>query len=251
MLKNYFKIAIRSLIKNKVYSFINLAGLSIGLACVLVIVSYVNLELGYDKFHDNHKEIYRITEYRTRNNQETHSAMTFSPLADLLDTQLPGVEKVVKMYPLSGLVSTDKINKFKETSFTLVDSVFFDVFSLKIINGTLEGALDNPFSVVIPENKALEYFGTTEVIGKELFFENASSRYSFNITAVIEDLPQNSHFEPDFFASFSSINIIQPRYNNWFHPAIYLYVQLHQGITGAELDEQIALMGEEHYPDNI
>ncbi|RLD22250.1 MAG: hypothetical protein DRI71_07770 [Bacteroidetes bacterium] len=251
MLKNYIKIAFRSLIKNKVYSFINLAGLSIGLACVMVIVSYVNLELSYDKFHNNHKDIYRITEYRTRNNQETHSAMTFSPLADLLETQVPAVKKVVKMYPLSGLVSTDKINKFKETSFTLVDSVFFDVFTLKLLNGTLEGALDNPFSVVLPKNKALEYFGTTEVIGKELFFENASERFSFNITAVVEDFPQNSHFEPGFFASFSSINIIQPRYNNWFHPAIYLYVQLLPGFNGQDMDEQMTSMGEQHYPDYV
>ena len=251
MLKNYIKIAFRSLIKNKVYSFINIAGLSIGLACVLVIVSYVNLELSFDKFHENHEDIYRITEYRTRNNQETQAAMTFSPLADLLESQVPTVEKVVKMYPLSGLVSTDKVNKFKETSFTLVDSVFFDVFNFSLLEGTLEGALDNPFSVVIPKNKALEYFGTTDVIGKELFFENASERFSFNITAVIEDFPQNSHFEPDFLASFSSIKVIQPRYNNWFHPAVYLYVQLESGTTGAELDTQMAKMAEEHYPDNI
>lgn len=68
MLKNYFKIAIRSLINNKVYSFINIAGLSVGLACVLVIVSYVHLELSYDKFHKNYRDIYRVTEYRIRNN---------------------------------------------------------------------------------------------------------------------------------------------------------------------------------------
>ena len=88
-------------------------------------------------------------------------------------------------------------------------------------------------------------------MGKELFFENASDRFSFNITAVVEDFPQNSHFEPDFFASFSSINIIQPRYNNWFHPAIYLYVQLQDGVNGRALDEQMNAMGETHYPDNI
>lgn len=125
MLKNYFKIAIRSLINNKVYSFINIAGLSVGLACVLVIVSYVNLELSYDEFHENYRDIYRVTEYRIRNNQQIHSATTFSPLSDLLEPQVPAVKKVVKMYPLSGLVSTDKINKFKENKFTLVDSVFF------------------------------------------------------------------------------------------------------------------------------
>jgi putative ABC transport system permease protein len=251
MLKNYFKIAIRSLINNKVYSFINIAGLSIGLACVLVIVSYVNLELSYDKFHINYRDIYRVTEYRIRNNQETHSATTFSPLSDLLESQVPAVKKVVKMYPLSGLVSTDKINKFKENKFTLVDSVFFETFTFDLLKGTLEGALDHPFSVVVPKNKALEYYGTTEVIGKELFFENATERYSFNITAVIEDFPQNSHFESDFFASFSSIKTIRPRYNNWFHPAIYLYAQLQPGFTGEDLDTQMATMGEQHYPDNI
>jgi putative ABC transport system permease protein len=251
MLKNYLKIAFRSLVKNKVYSFINIAGLSIGLACVLVIVSYVNLELSFDKFHTNHKDIYRVTEYRLRNNQRTHSAMTFSPLADLLESQLPAVKNVVKMYPLSGLVSTDKINKFRETRFTLTDSVFFDVFTFEPLRGTLEGALDNPFSLVIPENKALEYFGTIEVIGKELFFENATERYSFNITAVIKDLPQNSHFEPDFLASFSSIKTIQPRYNNWFHPAVYLYVQLNSGADGTALDAQMAALAEQHFPENI
>ncbi len=251
MLKNYLKIAIRSLIKNKVYSFINLAGLSIGLACVLVIVSYVNLELSYDKFHENHEDIYRVTEYRTRDGRQTHAATTFNPLADLLEAQVPAVERVVRMYPLSGFVSADKINKFRETGFTLVDSLFFETFTFKAVNGSLDGALDDPFSVVIPENKALEYFGTTDVIGHDLYFENATTRFTFNIAAVIKDVPQNSHFSPDFMASFSSIRTIQPNFNNWFHPAIYIYTQLKTGFNGRDLDEQMASMGEQHYPDYV
>ena len=251
MLKNYIKIAIRSLIKNKIYSFINLAGLSIGLACVLVIVSYVNLELSYDKFHENYKDIYRVTEYRTRDGQQTHSATSFSPLSDLLEAHVSSVERVVKMYPLSGFLSADQINKFKESKFTLVDSTFFETFTFELIEGSLEGALDYPFSVVIPENKAIEYFGTTDVIGHDLYFENAVETYIFNITAVIKDFPQNSHFSPDFMASFNSIRTIRPRYNNWFHPAIYLYVQLKPGFNGMDLDVQMAAMGEQHYPDYI
>ncbi len=251
MLKNYFKIAIRSLIKNKIYSFINLAGLSIGLACVLVIVSYVNLELSYDKFHKNHKDIYRVTEYRTRSGNQVHNATAFNPLANLLEAQVPAVEKVVRMYPLSGFISADKINKFKESGFTLVDSLFFETFTFEAISGSLEGALDNPFSVVLPENKALEYFGTTDVIGSDLNYENASNSYTFNITAVIKDFPQNSHFSPNFLASFSSIRTIQPRFNNWFHPAIYLYVQLKPGFNGKDLDVQMSSMGKQHFPDNI
>ncbi len=251
MLKNYFKIAVRSLVKNKIYSFINLAGLSIGLACVLVIVSYVNLELSYDKFHDDHENLYRVTEYRTRAGNQIHSATAFSPLADLIEAHVPAVEKVIKMHSLSGFISTDKINKFKESKFTLVDSTFFDAFSFESIWGSLEGALDNPFSVVITENKALEYFGTTDVIGRDLYYENASSSYVFNITGVIRDIPQNSHFSPDFLASFSSIRTIRPSYNNWFHPSIYLYVKLKPGISGTDLDVQMASMGKQHFPDNI
>lgn len=251
MLKNYLKIAIRNLIKNKIYSFINLAGLSIGLACVLVIVSYVNLELSYDKFHDNYKDIYRVTEYRTRSGNQVHNATAFSPLADLLEAHVPAVEKVVKMHNLSGFISADKINKFKESKFTLVDSLFFETFTFEAISGNLKGTLDNPFSVILPENKALEYFGTTDIVGRDLIYENASNNYTFNITGVIRDFPQNSHFSPDFIASFSSIRTIQPRFNNWFHPAIYLYVQLKPGFSGMDLDAQMASMGEQHFPDNI
>ncbi len=251
MLKNYLKIAIRNLIKNKIYSFINLAGLSIGLACVLVIVSYVNLELSYDKFHKNYKDIYRVTEYRTRSGNQVHSATAFNPLADLLEAHVPSVERVIKMHALSGFISADKINKFKESKFTLVDSLFFETFTIEAISRRLVGALDNPFSLVITESKALEYFGTTDVIGRDLDYENASNSYTFNITGVIRDFPQNSHFSPDFLASFSSIRTIQPRYNNWFHPAIYLYVLLNPGFDGKDLDAQMASMGEQHYPDNI
>lgn len=251
MIKNYFKIAIRSLIKNKIYSIINVAGLSIGLACVLVIVSYVNLELSYDKYHENYKDIYRVTEYRTRDGNQVHTATSFSPLSDLIEAHVPSVERVVKMYPLSGLLSADQVNKFKESKFTLVDSLFFETFTFEEIEGNLEVALDDPFSVVLTESKALEYFGASNIIGRELYFENAVERYTFNVTAVIKDYPQNSHFAPNFLASFASIRTIQPRFNNWFHPAIYIYVQLKPGFDGEDLDAQMASMGEQHYPDYV
>lgn len=251
MLRNYLKIAIRNLIKNKVYAFINLVGLSIGLACVLVIVSYVNLELSYDKFNDHYKEVYRVTEYRTRDGQITHSATSFGPLADLIEAHVPSIESVVKLYPLTGFVSADKINKFKETDFVLADSLFFETFTVEPVQGSLSSALDLPFSIVITRNKALEYFGKTDVLGRELYFENATSTYVFNITAVIKDYPQNAHFTANFLASFSSIRTMQPWYNNWFHPAIYIYAKLKPGYNGHDLDAQMATMGKQHFPDHV
>ncbi|MBS1542043.1 MAG: ABC transporter permease [Bacteroidetes bacterium] len=251
MLRNYIKIAVRNLTKNKVYAFINLLGLSIGLACVLVIVSYVNLELSYDKFHQHYKEIYRVTEYRTRDGKTTHSATSFSPMAELIEAHVPAVENVVRMYPVAGFLSADKINKFKETDFVLVDSLFFKTFTFEPIQGSLSGALDDPFAVVITENKAIQYFGKTDVVGKALYFENATQTFMFNVKAVIKDFPQNAHFTANFLASFSSIRTMQPWYNNWFHPAIYIYALLKPGFNGHDLDMQIATMGKQHFPDHV
>jgi len=251
MIRNYIKIAIRSLSKNKLFSFINVTGLSIGLACVLVIVAYVGLELSYDKYHENYSDIYRITEQRKDEGQQVHSATTFNPLGDLVVAHVPAVEQLVRMYPLPALISADRENKFKESRFTFVDSVFFETFSFEVIHGNLLQALDNPFSVVVPESKAISYFGETNVLGRELYFEDEENEYVFEVTAVVKDLPQNSHYNPDFIASISSLETIQPWYNNWHHPPLYTYVRLRMGFTKSDLDNQILAMGKEHFPEYI
>ena len=114
MVRNYLKIAFRSLSKNKLFSFINVTGLSIGLACVLVIVAYVGLEMSYDKYHENYLDIYRITEHRKDEGRQVHTATTFNPLGDLVIAHVPALEQLVRMYPLPALISADRENKFKE-----------------------------------------------------------------------------------------------------------------------------------------
>jgi len=251
MVRNYLKIAFRSLSKNKLFSFINVTGLSIGLACVLVIVAYVSLELSYDKYHENYNDIYRITEYRKDEGQQVHSAATFNPLGDLVVAHVSAVEQLVRMYPLPALISADRVNKFKEPRFTFVDSIFFETFSFEVIHGNLLQALDNPFSVVVQESKAISYFGETDILGRDLYFEDDEDEYVFEVTAVIKDIPQNSHYNPDFIASISTLQTIQPWYNNWHHPPLYTYVRLKPGFTKSDLDSQILTMGKEHFPDYI
>ena len=251
MVKNYIKIAFRSLSKNKLFSFINVTGLSIGLACVLVIVAYVGLELSYDKYHENYNDIYRITEQRKDEGQQVHSATTFNPLGDLVVAHVPAVEQLVRMYPLPALISADRENKFKESRFTFVDSIFFETFSFEVIHGNLLQALDNPFSVIVPESKAISYFGETNILGRELYFEDEENDYVFEVTAVVKDIPQNSHYNPDFIASISTLQTIQPWYNNWHHPPLYTYVKLKKGFTKSDLDSQILAMGKEHFPEYI
>jgi len=251
MLKNYFKIAFRNLIKNRIYSLLNITGLSIGLACVIVIVGYINLELSYDNFHDDYKDIYRISEIRKRQDRQDHTATTFNPMAELTKEYIPSVKHVVRMFPLTGFVSTTPENKSRETLFTLADSTIFEVFSFESLYGDLSETLDAPYSVVITESKALEYFGETSVIGQKLVYENATSKFNFSITGVIKDLPQNTHLNLDFLASFSSIRQIRPRYDNWFHPAIYAYVKLRKGFDVKVLEDGMKGLKDSHFPENI
>ena len=249
MLKNYFHVALRNLFKNKVFSFINITGLGIGLACVILIFSYVRLELSYDKFHPDHQNIYRIT-----TQERKHSAYNYLPLAPLLKQNMSGLKQAVRVFPHSGLVSVNKKDKFREPHFCFADSAFFEVFKFTAIDGSLTDALYKPMSVVITKSKAEQYFGTIQATGKELFFEDDGGVESYNVVAVIEDMPENSHFDIPFIASMVSLNTVWPTVFNpdkaWFWPPIYLYTQMTDGSTTENIQEQLGLIANHHLPED-
>jgi putative ABC transport system permease protein len=252
MLRNYFTIALRSLLKNKTFSFINVAGLSIGLAGVITIVAYVKLELSYDRFHVNADNIYRITTEQFNDGAQEHSAQNASALAPILNESLAGLEKAVRIFPHSGLLSIDKQNKVRENGFCFVDSTFFEVFSFRVREGSITQALNRPLSLVITESAAIRYFGSSSVVGKELFFEDTRKTISFNIAAVIEDMPQNSHFKFDFMASYSSLQNLWPNaMANWHYPPVYLYVKMADGQTRESINEQLKTIAQVHLPDYV
>ncbi|MEO1052718.1 MAG: ABC transporter permease [Bacteroidota bacterium] len=249
MIRNYIKIAFRSLWKNKIYSFINVTGLAIGLACVLVIVVYVQSELSYDRYNEHHEDIYRVTQHWINDGAQTHSATTQAPPAVVIRGNLADVDKVTRVYPYSAFISIDKQNKIKENSFCFVDSTFFDVFTMQPIIGNMETALDNPFSVVLTKKMANRYFGRIDVLGEELFYEDERRSYSFNVTAVIENIPQNSHFAPDFLASLNSLETMMPWYNNWHHPPMYTYIKSVSGADEEVLNQEVRDLIMSNLPD--
>ena len=251
MISNYIKIALRYLFRNISSSSLNIIGMSIGIACVLVIVAHVQFELSYDTFHSNHKNIYRLSEKRIDEGRELNSAVSFSPLAELMRSHIPSITRVVRMYPITGIISPDKINKEKETLFTFADSLLFDVFDFIAVHGDLNTALDNPFSVVLSESRAIKMYGKSDVVGRSLYFEDEEDLYEFTITAIIKDIPQNSHFNTNILASFASISKIQPWYNNWHYPPMFIYVEVKDGTNPNDLQTQIKSMGENHFPDYI
>lgn len=199
MFKNYFKIAWRNLLRNKTFSIINIVGLAIGLACFLVIALYVLDELSYDRFNKNADRIYRINTDIRFGGSKMHAAETSDMMGQVLKKDYPQVEQFTRIYNNAGPRLIKKGNVFiKEEKAVYVDSTFFDVFTFPAIEGNTHTALNEPNTVVVTASTAKKYFGTTDVLGKTIEVSNDNTPDAYKITAVIKDMPGNSHFNFDF-----------------------------------------------------
>ena len=199
MLNNYIKTAIRRLLRNKAVSTINILGLTIGMAVTFVILIYVSHELSYDEFHTNKDRIYRvITEQRLHG---WKNASTPYPLADKLEEDYPEVEKSGRLGLLFGTAVKKDHNFIAEAHFVCADPNFPEIFTLEVIRGTRNQLLNDPGDVVLTESMARKYFGTLDIVGRELVIENGGEEIVLNISGVIRDLPRTSTLKIDFLAS--------------------------------------------------
>jgi putative ABC transport system permease protein len=206
MIKNYFKIAWRNLVKNKVFSFINITGLAIGLSCFLLIALYVIDELSYDRFYPNAERIYRINSDLRFGGSEMNLTQTSDMMGALLKKDYPQVEEYTRLYTSTGNKLIKKDNQFiNEPRVANADSTFFSIFKLPAIAGDLKTCLDEPNTVVINESSAKKYFGSTNVLGKTIE-TNDTKNNIYEITAVIKDIPQNSHLNFDFIFSMKNVD---------------------------------------------
>jgi len=251
MIANYFKLILRNLKKRKLFAFINVTGLAIGLASVLVIVAYVKNELSYDKFHTKHDRLFRITLDWLDDGKRTHMAAAESALAEALEDKLSGVQGIVRIFPLPALVSKDQQQKTRETKFCFADSIFFEVFDFQFIHGDKNFALTDPMAVVLTESKAIEYFGTTNVVGKDIYYETDQSPFVFHVTAVVKDFPPQSHFKADFVASFQSLREVMPWYKSWYYPQMHTYLLAAEGVNSADLQQQINVEARKSHPVRV
>ena len=206
MLSHYLKIAWRSLRKHPIYSLINILGLTVGLACGILILSYVLFEWSYDSHFENKERIYQsVTEYDFPE-QKGLIAVTPSIVSPLFQREFPEIEAGVRML-FSGkyrpAIVKYEDRRFQEESFFYADSSFFDVFSFKLKQGSTTKALTEPSTVVISASTAQRYFGDKNPIGE--FLKIDSDEHQYRVTAVMEDMPENTHFHCDVIASFSTI----------------------------------------------
>lgn len=204
MLKNYFKIGYRNLIKEKLISIISIAGLGIGIGAAALIMIYVHFETGYDNFFTGSDRIYRIYTTQGASTNNIGYGVVIGTLTPALN-EMPDVESATSLFNLGGAYIKIEDKKFDKMNIFFADSNLFDVLDYKIINGTSEKVLTNPSSAIITESTALKFWGTPDVIEKE--FELQSNFFEskiYKVAAVIEDTPINSHLEINILLSHYS-----------------------------------------------
>ena len=210
MLKNYIKIALRNLRRNKLYSVLNITGLAIGITCCMLILLYVQDELSYDRFHEKSTRIYRATTHFVLKDRIMDFASTAHVQGPMFKEAYPEVENYVRFnsYGSRRMIRYEDVS-YAEEKFIWVDNSVFDVFSFNLIKGNPKEALTKPNMVVITEDIAEKYFGDQDPIGKNLRIHNDEL---YMVTGIVENIPTNSHIRPDFLASFITLDL-QPTGN--------------------------------------
>jgi putative ABC transport system permease protein len=238
MFKNYFKTMWRNLWKNKMYSFINITGLSVGITCCLLIFLYVQYQLSYDKFNVNANEIYRLTEVLHLPTENNARAVSSPPMAPALKANFPEVKDAVRISYSERYISYNN-KKIPGAKIMYADSGFFNVFTFSPIEGNLQKALSNPYSIVLTQSMAKKYFPENfSAVGKTM---QLSDTIPLTVTAVIKDVPANAHFKFDCILSRNTINALS-NYSpetEWFNNDYYTYLLLQKNTDYHQLEKKI------------
>ncbi|ODS35246.1 MAG: hypothetical protein A7315_01990 [Candidatus Altiarchaeales archaeon WOR_SM1_79] len=226
MFKNYLKIAFRNIIKYKSYSALNVIGLSVGMACFILILSYVQNELSYDRFHEKRDQIYRLMRIEKIEGKTGENNGMPAPLAPALVNDFHEIISTVRITGGGWVPISHKDKSFVEKKFLMADPSFFEIFTFPLAQGNPQTPLPDKYSVVITEEIAKKYFGDENPIGKIITYDN---KIDLKVSAVVKNVPQNTEFKFDLLIPFELINEIQG-YNytqSWsaFNFAIYVLTQ--------------------------
>ena len=234
MLRNYFTIAWRNLQRNRINSLINIAGLAIGMSCVILIAIYVQDELGYDRFFKKAGSLFQVNMTGSDNGVLFNTGHTAPAVGPTMVKTFPEIESCARIYrPGDVLVryeeNAKKITYYTEKKVLGVDSNFLQLFDYSLLEGDPATCLQKPNSLVLTERAAKKYFGEQRAIGKVLLFE--SDKRPFVVTAVLKDLPTQSTFQFDFLAPISAYKEVKKRSWNWFWMQVTTYVKLRDHVA--------------------
>ncbi len=246
MLKNFFTLAIRNLLKRKVFSFINIFGLAIGVAACLIILSYIDFETSYDKFNTNWASLYRINRIFLQNEErKSPIVMTTYGLGPALAVDLPEVRRYIRTHGdravLTYQTPAGEAKAFHEDKIMAVDSTFFHAFTFNAISGDLMTSLDDPNSIVLTHSAARKYFGTIDPIGETITVAGGRMNGVYTVSAIMEDVPQNSHFVFDILLPMHNI-FLNGQYredDGWGWNNFTTYVQLNEGASREAAEQKL------------
>ena len=234
------------MLKNKAFSFINILGLSIGIAVCFIIMLFVQDELSYDRFNIKADRTYRIAFQASINGGKILEANVMPPVAAALKNDYPEIEEATRLH-VDGIPKITYNNKsFKEGEAVFVDANFFSIFSIRFIKGNQKTALVQPNCIVITEEMAHKYFGNEEALGKTITYNNTGL---FKVTGVIEKIPANSHFHFDLFTSMETIH--QAKNTSWMESGYFTYIVLKKGYNYKKLEAKFPAMVEKYMGPQI
>lgn len=232
MLKNYFKVAFRNILKHKFFSFINILGMTIGVTACLLIILYVSDELSFDKFHTKADRMYQVGLHGKIAGQEIYTSTTCPPMSAALVADIPEIEESTRLdgYGLAAIKYGEKA--FTEEKIFYADSNFFQFFSFKLLEGDAKTALKEPNSIVFTTGLAKKYFGNESAIGKLVTVGNDSTTYK--VTGIAENAPNNSHVI--FTALISASSAEHLKRTIWLNNGMYTYFILNKN---AKLEDAV------------
>lgn len=242
MLKNYFKIALRNLWRNKAFSAINIFGLAIGIATCLLIMLFVQNELSYDRFNEKAGRIVRVVFRGSVQGEQLKEANVMPPVARTLLAEYPEVQEATRIMNGGAPRITYEDKSFKQAQVALVDSNFFQVFTIPLLQGDAKTALVQPYTVVVSQALAHNYFGNSNPIGKVLRFKDWEK--PCRVTGVFDKVPVNSHFHFDVFASLATVP--DAKSASWMTSNYFTYLVLPAGYDYKALEVKLPRVVEKY-----
>ncbi|MEQ9301953.1 MAG: FtsX-like permease family protein [Cyclobacteriaceae bacterium] len=248
MFRNYLKISIRTLVKHRFYTFVNVFGLAIGLAAFLLINEYVQFERSYDQHYVDADQLYRLTTDQVADGVlGVRDAMSFAPSGKVLTDDLPEITAFTTTYDYRRIAFKQGDNVIEESNVVGADEHFLDLFTYAVLYEDGSDLLIEPNTLVLTRSKALQYFGKENAVGETIFVHSGLER-PFKVVAVIEDTPQNTHYKFDILVSLATLKerIDQDGWNGYNY---YTFVQLVRGANYEEVNDKIFPLADKYLSD--
>ncbi len=254
MIRNYFTVALRSIFRNKLTAFINIAGLAMAMCAAVLIYLFIADELSYDRYHAHADRVYRVTRifYDKDHTANLHLATVAPPIGPLLKNDFGEIERMARTLQngsVVGLEEKGELKSFNEEHVFVAEPALFEILDIKVKSGDPVKDFQRPFTVMLSEKTAMRYFNDVNVIGKRLRFDNTND---LEITGVYEDFPAQTHWHPDFLVSFSTLeddNVYGRKAleTNWGNNSFSTYLLLDNGAGADKLTAQFPAFLDKHF----